>query len=133
MKEPEYIDYQVETQVTLEYMHHPEMISTPITRAAQEHFAKSVRDIFAQDATLPMYVQGDLKFNFEGNKVHIGYNFTCADESPEEAESFSKYCVHGVESELKKLNCKVQEISCTVEEMDMSWLDKLEDQIFGPR
>lgn len=58
---------------------------------------------------------------------------TCADESPKEAVSFTKYCVHEVAEEFTRLSCRVGTITCKVEEMDMSWLDELEDMAFRPK
>ena len=38
-----------------------------------------------------------------------------------------------VKKELESFGCKIRKIDCKAEEADMSWLDALEDQIFGPR
>ena len=33
--------------------------------------------------------------------------------------------------ELEEKGYRIERISCTAEEMDMEWLDKLEDMVFG--
>jgi len=65
--------------------------------------------------------------------VQLEYTFSCHDENEAEAESFSAYCVRCVQKELEGFGCKIRKIDCKAEEADMSWLDELEDAIFGPR
>ena len=55
------------------------------------------------------------------------------DENEAEAESFSAYCVRGIQDKLEEFGCKIRKIDCVAEEADMTWLDRLEDAIFGPR
>ena len=69
----------------------------------QRAFAGHVQNVFQQDDTLGSYVQGDLTFQFDGRRVDL--------------ESFG---------------CKLTGIHCTAEEADMTWLDRLEDAVFGP-
>lgn len=101
----------------------------------QNQFIKHVQSVYEQDDTLgDGYVQGGLNFSFQGNRtVHLDYVFQCHDENETEAESFSKYCVDAVKRELEAFGCKVMCVDCKACEMDMSWLDRLEDAIFGPR
>ena len=60
------------------------------------------------------------------------YTFTCHDESKEEAESFSDYCVKSVRKDLESFGCKLTGTHCTAEEADMTWQDRMEDAVFGP-
>ena len=59
--------------------------------------------------------------------------FSCHDENKAEAESFSDYCVRGVQKELEGFGCKIRKIDCKAEEADMSWYEAFEDAVFGPR
>lgn len=72
-------------------------------------------------------------FRFDGRTVQLEYTFSCFDESEAEAESFSAYCVRCVRKELEAFGCKLGKIECKAEEADTSWLDRLEDSIFGPQ
>lgn len=98
----------------------------------QRAFAGHVQNVFQQDDTLGSYVQGDLTFQFNGRHVDLEYTFSCHDESKEEAESFSDYCVKSVRKDLESFGCKLLQTRCTAEEADMTWLDRLEDAVFGP-
>ena len=64
-------------------------------------------------------------------RVLLKYQFSCNDENEAEAESFSKSCVEDIREELERKGYRIERISCTAEEMDMEWLDKLEDMAFG--
>ena len=97
----------------------------------QRAFAGHVQNVFQQDDTLGSYVQGDLTFQFDGRRVDLEYTFTCHDESKEEAESFSDYCVKSVRKDLESFGCNLMGIHCTAEEADMTWLDRLEDAVFS--
>lgn len=98
----------------------------------QRAFAGHVQNVFQQDDTLRSYVQGDLTFQFDGRRVDLEYTFTCHDESKEEAESFSDYCVKSVRKDLESFGCKLLQTRCTAEETDMTWLDRMEGAVFGP-
>ena len=98
----------------------------------QRTFAGHVQNVFQQDDTLGSYVQGDLTFQFDGRRVDLEYTFTCHDESKEEAESFSDHCVKSVRKDLESFGCNLTGIHCTAEEADITWLDRLEDAVFGP-
>ena len=93
-----------------------------------------VKKVYEKDDTLGSgYVSSDLNFHFDGRMVQLEYTFSCHDENEAEAESFSDYCVRGVKKELEGFGCKIRKIDCKAGEADMSWLDALEDAIFGPR
>lgn len=47
-----------------------------------------------------------------------------------EAESFSKSCVEDIRRELEEKGYCIERINCTAKEMDMKWLDELEDMVF---
>ena len=100
----------------------------------QKQFAQHVKEVYQQDDTLGNgYISSDLNFQFDGRRVQLEYTFSCHDENEAEAESFSEYCVQCVKKELESFGCKIRKIDCKAEEADMSWMDALEDQIFGPR
>ena len=98
----------------------------------QEQFTQHVKKVFEQDEMIG-YISSDLNFQFDGRMVQLEYTFSCHDENEAEAESFSTYCVRGVQKELEGFGCKIRKIDCKAGEADMSWLDQLEDAVFGPR
>ena len=79
------------------------------------------------------FADGDLTFQFDGRRAEVEYTFSCYDESQEEAESFSEYCVKSVREDLEAFGCKLGQIHCAADEKDMTWLDQLEDAVFGPK
>ena len=89
--------------------------------------------MYNNDEDLVSHVSGNLNFRFGGRDGDFQYTFTCHDENEAEAERFSEFCVRGIQQELEAFGCKIKKINCTAEEMDMGWLDKLEDAIFGPQ
>ena len=100
----------------------------------QKQFVQHVKKVYEQDSTLGNgYVSSDLNFHFDGRTVQLEYTFSCFDENEAEAESFSAYCVRCVRKELEEFGCKVGKIECKAEEADTSWLDRLEDAVFGPK
>lgn len=100
----------------------------------QKQFAQHVKEVYEQDDTLGSgYISSDLNFQFDGRMVQLEYTFSCHDENEAEAESFSAYCVREVQKELEGFGCKIRKIDCKAGEADMSWLDQLEDVVFGPR
>lgn len=99
----------------------------------QRAFAEHVQSVFQQDETLSDYIDGDLTFQFDGRRAEVEYTFSCYDESQEEAESFSEYCVKSVREDLEAFGCKLGQIHCAADEKDMTWLDQLEDAVFGPK
>ena len=100
----------------------------------QKQFVQHVKKVYEQDSTLGNgYVSSDLNFHCDGRTVQLEYTFSCFDENEAEAESFSAYCVRCVRKELEEFGCKVGKIECKAEEADTSWLDRLEDAVFGPK
>lgn len=100
----------------------------------QKQFVQHVKKVYEQDDTLGNgYISSNLDFHFDGRTVQLEYTFSCHDENEAEAESFSTYCVQCVRKELEAFGCKIRKIDCKAEEADTSWLDQLEDAIFGPR
>lgn len=100
----------------------------------QKQFVQHVKEVYEQDDTLGNgYISSDLDFQFDGRTAWLEYTFSCHDENETEAESFSTYCVQCVRKELEAFGCKIKKIDCKAETADMSWLDRLEDAIFGPR
>jgi len=129
------MDYDVQTEVTfrLDFDGSGDfnMLLLP---DVQKQFVQHVIEVYRQDDTLGNgYISSDLNFHFDGRTVQLEYTFSCHDENEAEAESFSKYCVQCIQTELESFGCKIRKINCKAEEADLSWLDALEDQIFGPR
>ena len=128
-------DYDVQTKVSfrLDFDGSGEF-NTLLLPNVQKQFTQHVKEVYQQDDTLgDGYISSDLNFQFNGRTVQLEYTFSCHDENEAGAESFSAYCVRCVQKELEEFGCKVQKIDCKAEEADMSWLDQLEDAIFGPR
>ena len=112
------MDYNVQTKVSfqLDFDGSGEF-NMLLLSDIQKQFAQHVKEVYEQDSTLgDGYVSSDLNFHFNGRTVKLEYTFSCHDENA--AEGFG---------------CKVQKIDCKAEEADMTWLDQLEDAIFGPR
>ena len=129
------MDYDVQTKVRfrLDFDGSGEF-NTLLLPDVQKQFVQHVKEVYQRDDTLGNgYISSDLNFQFDGRTVTLEYTFTCHDENKAEAESFSTYCVRCVQKELESFGCKVRRIDCKAEEADMSWLDRLEDAIFGPR
>lgn len=128
------LDYDVTTMVKfrLDFDGNGEMnlLALPDVQRA---FASHVQKVFQANDTLRDYVTSDLDFSFDGRHCGLKYTFSCFDENEAEAESFSQYCVRKVQKELESFGCKLLDINCTTEEADMTWLDQLEDAIFGLR
>ena len=100
----------------------------------QKQFVQHVKKVYEKDDTLGSgYISSDLNFHFDGRMVQLEYTFSCHDENEAEAESFSDYCVRGVQKELEGFGCKIRKIDCKAEEADMSWYEAFEDAVFGPR
>jgi len=79
------------------------------------------------------YISSDLDFCFNDQMGWVYYSFSCHDENEAEAESFSDYCVRSVQEKLEAFGCKIGKIDCKAVEADLSWLDAMEDRLFGPR
>ena len=129
------MDYDVQTKVTfrLDFDGSGEF-HTLLLPDVQKQRAQHVKKVYEQDDTLGNgYVSSNLDFRFDGRTVQLEYTFSCHDENEAEAESFSDYCVRCVQKELEAFGCKVRKIDCRAEEADMTWLNQLEDAIFGPK
>ena len=129
------MDYDVQTKVSfrLDFDGSGEfnMLLLP---DVQKQFVQHVKEVYEQDNTLGSgYVSSDLNFRFDGRMVHLEYTFHCHDENEAEAESFSTYSVQCVQEALEEFGCKIRKIECKAEEADMTWLDRLEDAIFGTK
>ena len=129
------MDYDVQTTVhfRLDFDGSGEF-NTLLLPDVQKQFVQHVKEVYEQDNTLGSgYISSDLNFRFDGRTVKLEYTFTCHDENEEETESFSAYCVRGVQKKLEGFGCKVRAIDCMAEEADMSWYEAFEDAVFGPR
>lgn len=128
-------DYDVQTEVRFRLnFDGTGEFNTLLLPVIRRQFAQHVKEVYEQDDTLGSgYISGDLNFRFDDFNAMLEYTFSCHDENEAEAESFSAYCVRGVQKKLEEFGCKVRRISCKAEEADMTWLDELEDAIFGPR
>ena len=126
-------DYSVKTKVSFQLTFDDREFNVLLLKDVQKAFAQHVKEVYERDDTLREYIDGDLNFHFDNRTVQLEYDFVCCDESRAEAESFSEYCVRCVKKELEEFGCQVKRVTCRAEERDMSWLDALEDQIFGPR
>ena len=129
------MDYDVQTKVSfrLDFDGSGEF-NLLLLPDVQKQFAQHVKKVYERDNTLGNgYVSSDLNFHFDGRMVQLEYPFSCHDENEAEAESFSAYCVRCVQKEPEGFGCKIRKIDCKAEEADMTWLDQLEDAIFGPK
>ena len=126
-------DYSVKTKVSFQLTFDDREFNILLLKDVQKAFAQHVKEVYERDDTLREYIDGDLNFQFDNRTVQLEYDFVCCDESRAEAESFSEYCVRCVKKELEEFGCQVKRVTCRAEERDMSWLDALEDKIFGPR
>ena len=99
--------------------------------AVQSSFADQVASLFRDDRTLSEHVSGNLDFAFDGRNARIQYTFSCHDDSPAEAESFSRFCLNHIKNRLQGFKCRVQSVTCHAEEADMTWLDELEGRLFA--
>lgn len=127
------VDYHVQTKVSfrLDFDGSGELNLLALPDV-QKQFAQHVKKVFEQEG-MGDYISGDLDFHFNGRAGWVEYTFSCHDENEAEAESFSDYCVRCAQKKLEVFGCKIGKIDCKAEEADLSWLDALEDQLFGPR
>lgn len=121
------MDYNVKTRILLDEFYTGEF-NDLMYESTKPHIIEDIKSVIEEDPTLPQYIDGDLPFRFLPDyKVLLKYQFSCNDESESEAESFSKSCVENIRMELEEKRYRIERISCTAEEMDMEWLDRLED------
>ena len=126
-------DYSVDTKVEFRLTVDSPEFNPLMMDSVRQSFAEHVRAVYDGDVDLASHVSGNLNFQFRGRDGDFQYTFTCHDENEAEAESFSEFCVRGIQQELEAFGCKIKKVSCAAEEMDTGWLDKLEDAIFGPQ
>ncbi|XBX10654.1 hypothetical protein QMP26_41700 (plasmid) [Enterocloster clostridioformis] len=123
-------DYEVKTAILINTGFDDRECNSLMYEDWKVKVVEEIREVFAGDVTLAGYITSNLNFAFTGYKVKLEYTFSCNDESEQEAESFSEYCIKGIEHNLGKLGYRVENITCHACEMDMGWLDELEERIF---
>lgn len=129
------MDYSVKTRVLLGTNFNTAEFNVLMYENAKPFIIEDIKSVIEEDSTLPQYIDGDLTFRFLNNyDVLLKYRFNCNDENETEAESFSRSCVKDIRYELENKGYRIKKINCTAEEMDMEWLDRLEDIVFpkGP-
>ena len=125
------MDYNVKTRILLNTNFNTNEFNDLMYESTKPHIIEDIKSVIEEDPTLPQYIDGDLTFCFLSNyKVQLKYHFSCNDENEAEAGSFSKSCVEDIRRELEGKGYRIEKISCTAEEMDMKWLDELEDMVF---
>ncbi len=125
------MDYNVKTRIWLATNFNTRDSNDLMYEDAKPRIIEGIKSVIEADPTLSEYIDGKLTFCFLPDyKILLKYQFGCNDENEAEAESFSKSCVEDIRRELEKKGCRIERINCTAEEMDMEWLDKLEDMVF---
>ena len=125
------MDYVVKTRILLNTNFNISEFNDLMYEDAKPDIIEDIKSVIEEDPPLCGYIDGDLTFRFLSNyKVLLTYDFNCNDENGAEAESFSKSCMEDIRKELEGKGYRIDRISCTAEEMDMEWLDKLEDMVF---
>ncbi len=124
------MDYSVKTRVLLGTHFDTSEFNMLLFEGAKPDIIEDIRSVLAEDPTLSQYIHGDLTFRFSGYDVLLKYRFECNDENEAEAESFSESCVKDIQKKLEEKGYSIKRVACTAEEMDMKWLDELEDMIF---
>lgn len=125
------MDYHVKTKVLLGTNFNTAEFNALMFESTKPFIMDDIKSVIEEDPTLPQYIDGDLTFRFLGNyDVLLKYHFNCNDENREEAESFSRSCVEDIRHGLEERGYKIKKINCTAEEMDMEWMDRLEDMVF---
>ena len=119
------MDYVVKIRILLNTNFNIREFNDLMYEEAKPDIIEDNKSVIEEDPILCGYIDGNLIFRFLSNyKVLLTYDFNCNDENEAEAESFSKSCVEDIRKELEK-------ISCRAGEMDMEWLEKLEDMVFS--
>ena len=125
------MDYIVKTRILLNTNFNISEFNDLMYEDAKPHIIEDIKSVIEEDPTLCGYIDGDLTFRFLPNyKVLLTYDFNCNDENEAEAESFSKSCVEDIRKELERKGYPIEKIRCRAGEMDMKWLEKLEDMVF---
>jgi hypothetical protein len=93
----------------------------------KEKIVEDIRSAFEKDRTLSKNITSNLDFTFSGYKVKVEYAFSCYDENEAEAESFSNYCLQNIRQGLEEQGYTMEKVTCEASEMDMTWLDRMEE------
>lgn len=124
-------DYEVKTALFIDTGFDDRECNHLMFDERKSTIAKEIQAVFESDESLTGYITSDLDIQFIGYKARVGYTFSCNDENEQEAESFSDYSTRGIQEKLKELGYEVKRITCVASEMDMGWLDRLEQMWFG--
>lgn len=125
------MDYNVKTRILLAANFNTREFNDLMYESAKPHMIDDIKSVIEADPTLPQYIDGNLTFRFLSDyKILLKYQFGCNDENEAEAESFSKSCVEDIRKGLEEKGYRIERIDCTAKEMDMKWLDELEDMVF---
>lgn len=125
------MDYNVKTGILLNTNINTREFNDLMYESAKPRIIEGIKSVIEKDPTLPQYIDGDLTFRFLSDyRILLKYQFVCNDENEAEAESFSKSCVEDIRKGLEEKGYRIERIDCTAKEMDMKWLDELEDMVF---
>ena len=124
-------DYEVKTALLMDTGFDDRECNCLMFDGRKREIAEEIQAVFESDKSLMDYITSDLDIQFIDYKVRVGYTFSCNDENEQEAESFSEYYTRGIQEKLKELGYEVKRITCVASEMDMGWLDRLEQIWFG--
>lgn len=125
------MDYSVKTRILLATNFNTREFNDLMYESAKPHIIDEIKSVIEVDPTLPQYIDGNLTFRFLPDyKILLKYQFVCNDENEAEAESFSKSCVEDIRKGLEEKGYRIEWINCMAKEMDMKWLEELEDMVF---
>ena len=125
------MDYNVKTRILLDTNFNTREFNDLMYESAKPRIIEDIKSVIETDSTLPQCIDGNLTFRFLSDyRILLKYQFGCNDENEAEAESFSKSCVEDIRTELEEKGYRIERINCTAKEMDMKWLDELEDMVF---
>ena len=126
------MDYNVKTRILLNTNFNTSEFNDLMYENVKPGIIEDIKSVIEEDPTLCGYIDGDLTFRFLPDyKVLLKYDFNCNDENKAEAESFSESCVEDIRRGLEEKGYRIERIKCRAEEMDMEWMEKLEDMIFS--
>ncbi|WP_455437657.1 hypothetical protein [Hungatella hathewayi] len=125
------MDYEVRTAILLDTGFDDRECNCFMFDGRKREIADEIWSVIKSDKRLSEYITDDLEVQFHGYKVRVGYTFSCNDENEKDAESFAESCTHDIQDKLKELGYEVKRITCIASEMDMGWLDRLEQMWFG--
>lgn len=124
-------DYEVNTTVLFNTGFDNKEFNFLMFDSMKDKIVNDIRAAFEEDKTLSENITGNLNFKFSGYKVMVEYTFLCHDENESEAESFSNYCLRYIRDRLQEQGYTIEKVDCEANEMDMEWLDRLEEMWFG--